>query len=67
MEKELTKLELDLKSLIKEFEKQQRTRELSLVITKLEEAELWLNKKIYKNEYHTIFRLGKGGGARQPL
>lgn len=50
MEKELTKLELDLKSLIKDFEKQTRTRELSLVITKLEEAEMWLNKQINKNE-----------------
>lgn len=50
MEKELTKLELDLKSLIKDFEKQTRTRELSLAITKLEEAELWLKKQINKNE-----------------
>lgn len=50
MEKELTKLKLELKSLIKEFEKQTRTRELSLVITKLEEAELWLKKQIEKNE-----------------
>ena len=50
MEKELTELELELKSLIKDFEKQTRTRELSLVITKLEEAELWLKKQMEKNE-----------------
>lgn len=50
MEKELTELELELKSLIKDFEKQTRTRELSLAITKLEEAELWLKKQINKNE-----------------
>lgn len=50
MEKELTELELELKSLIKDFEKQTRTRELSLVITKLEKAELWLKKQMEKNE-----------------
>lgn len=49
MEKDLKSLELELNSLIKDFEKQTRTRELSLVITKLEEAELWLKKQIDKD------------------
>lgn len=48
--KEVKKVKKELENLLTKVEQLPRTRELSLVITKLEESLMWLEKSIKKNQ-----------------
>nr|DAY29717.1 MAG TPA: hypothetical protein [Caudoviricetes sp.] len=50
MTAEFKELKKELDSLLTKVEQLPRTRELSLVITKLEEGMMWLEKEIRKQE-----------------
>lgn len=47
---EVKELKKELENLLAEVEQLPRTRELSLVITKLEEGLIWLEKEIKKSQ-----------------
>jgi len=47
---EVKELKKELENLLAEVEQLPRTRELSLVITKLEEGLMWLEKEIKKSQ-----------------
>lgn len=47
---EVKELKKELENLLAEVEQLPRTRELSLVITKLEEGLMWLEKSIKKSQ-----------------
>ena len=47
---EVTELKKEYESLLAKVEQLPRTRELALVITKLEEGLMWLEKSIKKNQ-----------------
>ena len=48
--KEVNELKKEYESLLEKVEQLPRTRELSLVITKLEEGTMWLEREIRKQE-----------------
>ena len=48
--KEVKEVKKELENLLTKVEQLPRTRELSLVITKLEESLMWLEKSIKKNQ-----------------
>ena len=50
---EVKELKKELENLLAEVEQLPRTRELSLVITKLEEGLMWLEKSIKKSKQKT--------------